>query len=569
MLISLRILNFAIIDKLSVDFEGGFTVLTGETGAGKSILVDAINLVLGGRASADLIRTGEDAASVEALFSLDAKAKKALDEAGVAVDGDELLVKRVVSRTGKNKVLLNGGPASLGMLATLGEKLIDIAGQHEHQTLLDPSAQRDAVDSAGGHLEVLARMAEAFGKYDGARREADELAAKEADRARREDYLRFQVEELRRLDPQQGEDALLLGQRSRLVHAEALAESVSKSEEALYSGEGSVAERLKAVATWLGAAAKLDPGLAALVSPVESAKVELEEVARTLRDRRAEEADPAKLEEIEDRLATLERLRKKHGVADATGLKILHLSLERELAELSSFEATLEAKRKAEAEARAAAEKVAADLTRARAKAAKRLGGEVSRELEDLGMAKSRFEVVVQPAALSAAGADEIEFRIAPNPGEEPKALAKIASGGELSRVMLALKCVVAGHHPVATYFFDEVDAGIGGGIAERIGKKLAAVAAGGHQVLCITHLPQVASCAAAHLRVEKRVADGRTSTRVEPLGVAAREEEIARMLGGLEITAATRAHAKEMLQKREIGAARTAPRKAARISAS
>lgn len=570
MLISLRILNFAIIDQVSIDFESGFTTLTGETGAGKSILVDAINLVLGGRASADLIRTGEDAASVEALFSLDERARRALDEAGVQLEGDELLVKRVVSRTGKNRVLLNGGPASLGMLATLGEKLIDISGQHEHQSLLDPVAHRSAVDSAGGHLELNAKMAEAFARFDSARREADALAAKEADRARREDYLRFQVEELRRLDPQAGEDALLAAQRSRLFHAEALSDAVTRSEEALYSGEGSVAERLKAVATWLGTAARLDPALAALVAPLESAKVELEEVARTLRDRRADEADPAKLAEIEDRLAALERLRKKHGVGDATALKVLHLGLERELAELASFDETLGARRRMEAEARAAAEKVAAELTRARTKAAKRLGGEVTRELEDLGMAQTRFEVTVSPAALAAGGADDVEFRIAPNPGEEPKALAKIASGGELSRVMLALKCVVAGHHPVATYVFDEVDAGIGGAIAERIGKKLAAVSAGGHQVLCITHLPQVASCAAAHVRVVKRVADGRTSTRVESLSAGEREEEIARMLGGLEITAATRAHAKEMLTRRETGkaatgASRASPRKAAR----
>ena len=573
MLISLRILHFAIIDQVSIDFEPGFTVLTGETGAGKSILVDAINLVLGGRASADLIRTGEDAASVEALFSLDARAKGALEDAGIAIDGDELLVKRVVSRSGKNKVLLNGGPATLAMLSLLGEKLIDISGQHEHQTLLDPVAHRDAVDSAGGHVTLVARMAEAYATFEAARREAESLAAKEADRARREDYLRFQVEELRKLDPQAGEDAELAGQRSRLFHAEALSEAVTRSEESLYSGEGSVAERLKAIATWIGGAAKLDPSLAALVAPVESAKLELEEVARTLRDRRADEADPAKLAEIEDRLASLERLRKKHGVSDATALKVLHLGLERELAELASFDETLGAKRRAEAAARAAAEKVAAELTRARAKAAKRLGAEVTRELEDLGMAQTRFEVSVGPAAtLSAGGADDVEFRIAPNPGEEPKALAKIASGGELSRVMLALKCVVAGHHPVATYIFDEVDAGIGGGIAERIGKKLGAVSSGGHQVLCITHLPQVASCATAHLRVVKRVADGRTSTKVESLPLAEREEEIARMLGGLEITAATRAHAKEMLGRTETakntdrgGAARSPTRKAAR----
>ena len=570
MLVSLRILHFAIIDQVTIDFDAGLSALTGETGAGKSILVDAINLVLGGRASADLIRTGEDAATVEALFQLDARAKTALEEAGVAVEGDELLVKRVVSRSGKNKVLLNGGPATLAMLGRLGPRLIDISGQHEHQSLLDPAAHREAVDSAGGHGAIRERMAHAFAAFEVARREAEALAAKDADRARREDYLRFQVEELRALAPKTGEDGALVAERSRLFHAETLAEAVTRSEESLYSGEGSVAEQLKTVAGRLAAAAKLDSTLAGLLAPLASARVEVEEVARTLRDRHADEADPGRLAEIEDRLATLERLRKKHGVPDAAALEVLLVGLERELAELASFEEALAAKRHAEHVARQAADAVAVELTKARTKSAKRLAVEVERELAELGMAQTRFEVAVRSAPLSADGADEVEFRIAPNPGEEPKALARIASGGELSRVMLALKCVVAGHHPVATYVFDEVDAGIGGAIAERIGKKLAAVADGGHQVLCITHLPQVASCAKTHVRVSKRVAGGRTSIQVEPLDAAAREEEIARMLGGVEITAATRAHAREMLargdtRESQSGAARIAARRAAR----
>lgn len=561
MLQNLRITNLAIIDELHLEFDRGFTVLTGETGAGKSMLVDAINLILGGRASAELIRTGEDSATVEAVFLLDAESRAAAEAAGVSFgEGNELLVKRVFSRAGKNKVFLNGGPATLAMLSALGPRLIDIAGQHEHQSLLVPESHRSIVDAAGESRETLARMEEAFTRYQQLKREADELASKEVDRARREDYLRFQVDELRRAELRDGEEETLALERQRLTHAEALDDSVTRGEEVLYSGDAAVASQLKAVHAQLGTAVRIDATLGPLLAMLESARVEIEEVARSLRDYRRAESDPARLEEVEDRLAMLDRLRKKHGAKDATGLLALQAGLEADLAELSSLDEALAARRASEEAAKLAALEVAKALTVARRKTGTTLGKQVAKELVALGMVHTRFDVAVRPGTLSAEGADDVEFLISPNPGEELKALAKTASGGELSRVMLALKCVVAAHHPVATYVFDEVDAGIGGAIAERVGKKLEDVAGLRHQVLCITHLPQIAVLADAHLRVAKSVAAGRTSIAVTKLDGSSREDEIARMLGGVEITQATRAHAREMLSRGDAPARRPRP---------
>ena len=567
MLQSLRVSSFAIIDELTVELDEGFTALTGETGAGKSLLVDAIALVLGGRGSADLIRTGAEAATVEAMFSLDARAREAAEGLGLELDGDELLVKRVLGRSGRNRAWINGAPATLGMLQTLSRSLLSIAGQHEHQSLLESASQRALLDAAAAHAELLAEMAGAHGAWAEARREAEVLAQKETDRARREDYLRFQVEELRRAGIKPGEEAELIVQRQRLTHGVALAEAVNGSEEALYSGDGAVLDRLKAVIGRLGTAAKLDSSLAAPAAAIEAARVEIEEVARELRAYRAAEADPGRLQEIEDRLALLDRLRKKHGVGGgeegAAALVALHEALEGELAELSSFDETLAARRAAEAAAREKAEAIAARLTKARKAAAKKLAAAVVEELMELGMPSVRFHVEVRPAELSASGGDEVEMLLAANPGEEPKPLAKIASGGELSRVMLAIKCVAVEHQPAASYVFDEVDAGIGGAIAERVGKKLAAVAKR-HQVLCVTHLAQIASLADTQLKVAKRVDGGRTAIEVAALDTGAREEEVARMLGGVQITAATRAHAREMLGSRRapqrIAARRASP---------
>ncbi|HVO31753.1 MAG TPA: AAA family ATPase, partial [bacterium] len=449
MLQSLRITNLAIVDDLTVELDRGFTVLSGETGAGKSILVDAINLILGGRASADLVRTGEDAATVEAVFVLDAATRIAAESLGVVFDEHEgepaeLLVKRVVARTGKGRVFLNGGPATLSMLESLGRRLIDIAGQHEHQTLLEPASHRAAVDAAGEHAPILARMGEAFERYATRKREADELATKETDRARREDYLRFQVEELRTAALRDGEEEELLRERQRLAHAEALEEALTRAEETLYSGESAVAVLLKGAHGQLQAAAKIDATLAAHLAALEGARLEVEEVARALRDYRRAEADPDRLEEIEDRLALLDRLRKKHGAKDTAALLVLQASLEADLAELSSLEASLAARRAEEAQALAASKEIAEELSRARLKTGTALAKQVARELAALGMANARFEVAVRPGTLGAFGADDVEFLISPNPGEELKALARTASGGELSRVMLAIKCIVA-----------------------------------------------------------------------------------------------------------------------------
>ncbi len=566
MLLSLRIQHLAIVDDLAVEFGPGFTAVTGETGAGKSILVDALSILLGGRASAEQIRTGEETATVEGLFALDERAARAAEAIGIELEASrELVVKRSISRSGKGKVFLNGGPATVAMLSSLSKCLVDIAGQHDHQTLLDRSHHRALVDAAGGHAPLADKMAEAFAAYERAKREAEALASKEAERSRREDYLRFQVEELREANVAEGEAEALVAERLRLLHGRALADATAGAEASLYSGDGSVVERLRSVHASLSQAARIDSTLADLLPSIESARVEVEEVARTLRDRRDDVADPGRADEIEARLSLLERLRKKHGLGAEEGgaLPRLLATLEAELAEIVSLESTLLEKRAVEAATRRDAESIAAALTVARQETARSLGRRVAVELGELGMPRARFIAEVRSAPLSSTGADEVEFRFSANPGEAPRGLSAVASGGELSRVLLALHGVIAKHHPIETYLFDEIDAGVGGAVADLVGKKLAAVAQAArsetrHQVLAITHLAPIAARADVQLRVEKAVVGGRTRIDVRRLDRDGREEELARMLGGLEITATTRAHAREMLSGGEAAVGET-----------
>lgn len=550
MLRSLHISHFAIIDELQVDFAPGLNVITGETGAGKSILIEAVNLLLGGRASADLIRTGEDEARVEALFHLGTKRTRD-DLLGMGFDvGDDLVVQRVVSRSGRNKVLVNGSPATVSMLSRIAPQLIDISGQHEHHSLLDPEHHRELVDAQGQLSDVVDSMRAAWSAYAEARSAAEALAAKEASRLAREDYLRFQLQELEGAAPEPGEYEEMMRERAVLGAAGDLSEAAQTGYDSLYGDDGSVTDTLGKVVERLRSAAEVDSSLQPLVDTLAGARIDVEETARSLSAYVGQtESNPARLEEIESRLALLQRLAKKHTV-EPDALASLADELASELEELSSFEQALAAKRKAASELLAKAGEVAKKLTRARKRAGKKLSDSVREHLGELGMPQVEFEVRVSPIDLGPDGADAVEFRLSSNPGEELRPLAKIASGGELSRITLALKCALVDEHPVSTYVFDEVDAGIGGGVAEVVGRKIAAVA-GEHQVMCITHLPQIAVFGESHYRVSKLVEGGRTHTQVEPLSrKKQREDEIARMLGGVEISAQTRAHAREMLRK-------------------
>ena len=557
MLRFLRIQHLAVIDSVEVEFEPGLNVLTGETGAGKSILVEAVGLLLGGRASGDLVRTGEDAASIEAIF-----------ESG----GEELLVRREITAQGRSRAFVNGALATAGALKELSSRLIELHGQHEHQTLLDASTHLDVIDSFGGINELVTPVTAA---YDALRLAHDELARLRAaakDRDTRQDLVTFQLGELDRAalkDP--GEDADLAALRQVLASAERVERLCAESYASLYESDDAILASLGNVWRRVAELAALDPQFTAYLDARDGIKSQLEDLAGFLR-KYADNVDaaPARLQQVEERLALLERLKRKHGpsLGDAIARRD---ALRRELSDLSRGDDRLAELEREVADARrtflAAAEKLSRERRRTGAAFAKALEALVA----DLAMERTRFEArfgePLPESAWSGRGIDTAEFFVSPNPGEELRPLARIVSGGELSRIMLAIKTLTAtSRHgfsdatdrpPSASapgLIFDEVDAGIGGRVADVVGRKLRTLGSA-FQVLCITHLPQIAAYADTHYAIEKRIERGRTRTTVRRLDEAGRVDEVARMLGGEAISDGLRASAREMLVGRKAGA--------------
>lgn len=561
MLKELNIKNFAIIDQLRVEFTAGLNVFTGETGAGKSIVVDALNLALGERASADLIRTGCLEAVVEAAFELNgrgtADVTALLSGQGIEMNpGEDLIVRRVLSSAGKNKVYINGSLANLATLSALGASLADIHGQHEHQSLLSLERQMEMLDSFGGLGSLRDAFSHAYQRLQEVRKELGELEAGERDRAHREDMLRFQKNEVEAAMLKPGEDAELANEQKLLANSERIAGLSRAADEALYSADNSVLAGLKKAITGIKEIAAIDNRLAPALELCEAGRAQIEEVAREVSayaDR--VEFDPDRLEQIGDRLDLIQKLKKKYGntieeviefgAKASAGLERMERSteeIERLKKEIQAVQSGLTAS--------------AQELTKKRAAAARELEKKIETELSHLGMTKTTFIVKItqEPGddtldghKLGPRGADRVEFLISPNPGEDPKSLVKIASGGELSRIMLALKTILVEGDNIPTLVFDEVDAGIGGAVAEEVGKKLKRIAVK-RQVFCITHLPQIASMATSHYGVSKSVKKERTSTEVRLLEKKERADEIARMLGGKTITETTLRHAEEMI---------------------
>jgi DNA repair protein RecN (Recombination protein N) len=592
MLTTLRIQGLAVVDEVEVRLGPGLNVLTGETGAGKSLLVSALHLVLGGRAGADVIREGADEAVVEALFELPAghAAFRRLEAAGVSPpspgeDGSaELLVRRVVSRGGRSRAFANGALCTLGMLEGALRGVVDLTGQHEHVSLLDAATHLDLLDAFGGTAApggLRERYRAAHASLAALVRESRALEEAEAERGRRADYLAFQLRELEEVDPRPGEDAALEAERKVLAAAARLAEAARAAEALAYGEEGSAAERLGQALRALAEAETLDPRLAGTVGLLRSAAAEAEEAARDLRGYASTlGGDPERLQAVDDRLAALRAVARKHGGSLGAALERRE-GMRAELARLDGSGERREALRR-EIEARGAeALRLAEELSAERRRAARAFAKAVAHELEALAMARCRLDVAlgdpegaieVAGKRLGASGAEGAEILIAPNPGEPARPLARIASGGELSRVLLAVKRALARADPVATYVFDEVDGGIGGAVAEAVGRALADVARE-RQVLCVTHLPQVAAFADRHARVEKRVSAGRTSAEVVPLDTEPeRRAEVARMLAGQTVTASALEHAGALMAAARVrpGApparvgARAVPRRAA-----
>jgi len=558
----LRIKNFAVIDEAALELGPGLVALTGETGAGKTIVLGALGIAAGARASADLIRHGEDEASVEALFeSFPPSLAEKLKEAGHDID-DELVVKRVVSRAGKNRVYLNGGLCPLAVLSDIGPGLIHIYGQHEHQSLLKPESHLELLDSYAGLEDKAAEAGRRHAALSAAWSDLT-LARELIEKTRREEeWLRAQAEEIARAVLEPGEEDKLKEQRNILMHAEKLYQGCKEGEELLYESDEAIAGRLGRYVARLKELARIDGGLSPAVELLDGALAQLQEAAALLRRHTGHvRFDPAAQDELEARLAEIGRLKRKYSgsieeiIRRGEEIAVQLEGLERGSEEIPALERAVDA-------ARRSAWDVAEALSRERRKAASRFKKDMEKELSALGMAGTSFEARFAPAAeapdeppfaaagkkLTERGVDQIEFYFSPNPGEPVKPLARIASGGELSRLMLAIKSLALARGEIPTLLFDEVDAGIGGRVAEIVGQKLKKVAAA-HQVICVTHLPQIAALADGHFAVEKEVARGRTFTRVKRLGERERVAEVARMLAGVKVTDQAVRHAEEMVK--------------------
>ncbi len=562
MLLSLTIDNVVLIEHQVLELGPGFSVLTGETGAGKSMVVDALALVLGGRARPEIVRSGAREAEVAALFEIEpgSRVSAKLEAAGVPCDG-ELVVRRVVQAEGRSRAFLNGKLSTAAQLAELAPDLCDIASQHESVSLTDPATHLEYLD-AYGRLETMRdALGEKVAELANIVREIDRVREAERGRAEREDFLAFQLREIEELDPSVGEEADLESERARLRHAEKLSKATQGAADRLYEGEDAVCDQLARVSTDLDAAAAIDPSLAPLARSVESARSELADAARALsRYASGIESNSERLAEVDDRWFRLQKLLRKHGPT-TTELLGYRDDLKRQVSELTGAAqliGELEAKREA---CLHAVSSEARTLSRKRRDAAAKLADAIGKELSGLGMGRARVIVDVSPvpapqagelppvdgARLTSSGIDRVEFLIAPNKGEDPRPLRRIASGGELSRALLALKRVLAEKGPAGLYVFDEVDAGVSGAIAEVIGRAIADVARH-RQVLCITHLPQIAALADVQYVVDKTEAKNRTTSSVRRLADNERVEEIARMIGGVRVGDAARRAALELL---------------------
>jgi DNA repair protein RecN (Recombination protein N) len=572
MLRELSIRNLAVVEEAVVPLVPGLNVLTGETGAGKSIVVDALLLVTGARAQPDWIRTGADTAVVEAVFEIDPAGPVAalLDETGHRGGDGELVIKRELARSGRHRAFVNDGAATVALLERLGLALVELHGQHEHQRLLEPAGQLLLLDRFAAAEARRERVAALVRRWEEARGDLQRLRDEMREGARQEDLYRFQLSEIDGVRLRDGEEDELRAERGRLQHAERIVAGLQEIAGLLYEDPQSATARLARAGALLRDISRYDPEAAASIEAVEGAQAYVEDVvgrARALRDRAV--FDPERLEQIDARLDAIVKLKRKYG--DSVAAILAHRQeVAAALDRITRHDAIAAELERAVADAAAAAGTEAAALSQERTRGAERLERLIQKEIRTLGMEHGRFRVALRREAAAAGelgsgaegwrvgprGAETAELLLSANPGEELRPLAKVVSGGELSRVMLAAKTVLAAADDIPVLVFDEVDAGIGGRVADVVGQKLAASAAG-RQVLCVTHLAPIAAYAGHHLLVEKRVARGATRTSVTALSAAARVDELARMLGGERVTEASRRHARELLREAQAGGVR------------
>ncbi|MDH3846652.1 MAG: DNA repair protein RecN [Gammaproteobacteria bacterium] len=552
MLVNLQVRDFAIVDRIAVEFEPGMTVLTGETGAGKSILVDALGLVLGERGGSKLVRSGAKRAEFSAEFDLSGlpRTRAWLEEQALDED-DQCLLRRVVNSDGRSRAFINGNAVPVQQLKTLGEMLIDIHGQHFHQSLGRRAIQRDLLDHYGGLQALREQTADAFTQWRSLLERLEALQSADADRASRVDLLTFQLQEIESLDAQPGEYSELQAEAQRLANSGRLAEGVAAALDSLSDNDtGNAASMLASAERALQSLVEFDEELSPVVELLDTAGIQVAEASDSLRRYGDSiDMDPGRQDLVEQRLDSMQSIARKHRV-EPGDLPDLRTRLSAELDELTHAE---ERGRELEQEAQDAEDAfrdLAGELSRLRKISARKFASAVSDAMAGLGMPGGKFEIALEPLAAGterASGLDDIEFLISANPGQPAMPLSKVASGGELSRMSLSIQVIASDGSTIPTMVFDEVDSGVGGGVAEMVGRRLAEVARD-RQVLCVTHLPQVASLANHHIRISK-VTDGKaTRTGAHVLDQEERVDELARMLGGVQITAKTREHAAEML---------------------
>ncbi len=551
--ISLR--DFVIVDQLELDFSAGFTVLTGETGAGKSILLDALSLVLGERADSSQIREGCNRAEISALFRIDAEQvqhfSQWLDEQGFPVEdyGQSLLLKRTVESSGRSRAFINGSVATLAQLRETGDQLVDIHGQHAHQLLLKGGAQRELLDRHAGLLSLSVEVAQVFKGLQDFRRRLQQAENAGQDIERERERLEWQLEELSELSPQNGEWANIQSEHSRLANGAKIMSGCQEAIEVLSNADNSIESGLSKICGTISTLAEHDPALGSINEALDSAQIQLDEAIHSLnRYLQKVDLDPARLAEVEERMQALHNAARKYRTDVDELPKLLQDTSER-LDALTASQ-NIDALREKVKQEETSYLKLAKQLSQKRGLAATDLGKLVTEAMQNLSMAGGRLEIALIPLDEGGSyGLEQIEFLVAGHAGSTPRSLAKVASGGELARISLAISVITSKASFTPTLIFDEVDAGIGGAVAETVGKLLNQLGQS-HQILCVTHLPQVAAQGNHHLKVSKSQSADKTISQVQALGRAERVEEVARMLGGATITDTTRRHARELLEQ-------------------
>ncbi len=549
--ISLR--DFVIVDQLELDFSTGFTVLTGETGAGKSILLDALSLVLGERADSSQIREGSSRAEISALFQIDPELIQSfgqwLDGQGFPLEdhGQSLLLKRTIESNGRSRAFINGSVATVTQLREAGDQLVDIHGQHAHQLLLKGGAQRELLDRHASLLPLATEVAQAFKALNDSRRRLEQAENAGQDIERERERLEWQLEELTELSPQENEWVNIQGEHARLANGAKIIGGCQEAIETLSDTDNSLESSLSKVCSTIGALAEHDPALNDISEALESAQIQLDEAIHSLnRYLQKADLDPARLAQVEERMQALHSAARKYRT-EADALPALLLDTTERLDALTASQ-NIEALREKVKQEESAYLKFAKQLSQKRGGAAADLGKLVTDAMQALSMAGGRLEIALTPLSAGGShGLEQIEFLVAGHAGSTPRSLAKVASGGELARISLAISVITSKASFTPTLIFDEVDAGIGGAVAETVGKLLHQLGQS-HQILCVTHLPQVAAQGNHHLKVSKSQSGDKTISRVEPLARVERVEEVARMLGGATITDTTRRHARELL---------------------